>query len=150
VPIAREHWAREIGSALGHDRIRLVAVRLPSTEGPLGQDVVTSYKDASRAYDRAEWRECIQKCQDVRTYVERAVRQEDGERIATAVARRLGTDENDPRIKFLDSIWTALVNHTSGAHHVDSRDRLEAATAHAALLVTATMVQHVAELIGPA
>jgi hypothetical protein len=35
VPIAREHWAREIGPALGHDRMRLVAVRLPSTEGPL-------------------------------------------------------------------------------------------------------------------
>jgi hypothetical protein len=112
--------------------------------------VVISYNDASHAYDRAEWRECIQKCRDVRTYVERAVRQEDGEHVATAVARRLGTDENDPRIKFLDSIWTALVNHTSGAHHIDSRDRLEAATAHAALLVTATMIQHVAELIGPA
>ena len=150
VPISREHWAREIGPALGHDRMRLVTVRLPSTEGPLGRDVVISYNDASHAYDRAEWRECIQKCRDVRTYVERAVRQEDGEHVATAVARRLGTDENDPRIKFLDSIWTALVNHTSGAHHVDSRDRLEAATAHAALLVTATMIQHVAELIRPA
>ncbi|HTU78534.1 MAG TPA: hypothetical protein VMF09_07225 [Solirubrobacteraceae bacterium] len=150
VPIAREHWAREIAPALGHDRMRLVAVRLPSTEGPLGRDVVISYNDASHAYDRAEWRECIQKCRDVRTYVERAVRQEDGEHVAAAVARRLGTDKNDPRIKFLDSIWTALVNHTSGAHHIDSRDRLEAATAHAALLVTATMIQHVAELIGPA
>jgi hypothetical protein len=62
----------------------------------------------------------------------------------------LSTDGEDPRIRFLDSIWTALVNLTSDAHHVDSRDRLEAATAHAALLVTATMVQHVAGLVGPA
>ena len=150
LPIAREQWAREIGPALGHDRQRLVAVRLPSPEGPLGPEAVASYHEASRAYDRAEWRECIQKCRDVRTYVERAVRQDDGEHVAPAVARRLGTDGEDPRIKFLNSIWTALVNLTSGAHHIDSRDRLEAATAHAALLVTATMVQHVAELIGPA
>jgi hypothetical protein len=149
VPIAREQWAREIGPALGHDRMRLVAVRLPSAEGPLGQDVVISYNDAGQAYDRAEWRECIQKCRDVRTYVERTVRHDDGEHVAAAVARRLGTDEDDARIEFLDAIWTALVNHTSSAHHVDSRDRLEAATAHATLLVTATMVQHVAELLGP-
>lgn len=149
VPIAREHWAREIAPALGHDRQRLVAVRVPSADGPLGPEAVVSYNEASRAYDRAEWRECIQKCRDVRTYVERAVRQHDGEHVAAAVARRLGTDGEDPRIEFLDSIWTALVNLTSGAHHIDSRDRLEAATAHAALLVTAMMVQHVAELIGP-
>lgn len=150
VPIAREMWARDIGPALGHDRQRLVAVRLPLADGPLGPEVVVSYNDASRAYDRAEWRECIQKCRDARTYVERAVRQDEGEKVAAGVARRLGTDGDDPRIEFLDAIWTALVNLTSGAHHVDSRDRLEAATAHAALLVTATMVQHVAELIGPA
>jgi hypothetical protein len=132
-----------------HDGIKLFRQSFRQTL--LGQEVVTSYSDASHAYDRAEWRECIHKCRDVRTYVERAVRKEDGERVAAAVARRLGTDESDPRITFLDSIWTALVNHTSGAHHIDSRDRLEAATAHAALLVTATMVQHVAELlIGPA
>lgn len=150
LPIAREQWAREIGPVLGHDRQRLVAVRLRSADGPLGPEVVVSYSEASRAYDRAEWRECIQKCRDVRTHIERAVRQDHREHVAAAVARRLGTDGEDPRIKFLDSIWTALANLTSGAHHIDSRDRLEAATAHAALLVTATMVQHVAELIGPA
>jgi hypothetical protein len=77
------------------------------------------------AYDRAEWRECIQKCRDVRTYVERAVRYDEGEHVAAAVARRLGTNKDDPRIKFLDSVWAPLVNLTSGAHHVDTRDRLE-------------------------
>ena len=148
-PIAREQWAREIGPALGHDRQRLVVLRLPSAEGRSDGRWSLSYNEASRHYDRAEWRESIQKCRDARTYVERAVRRDEGEKVAAAVARRLGTDGEDPRIKFLDSIWTALVNLTSGAHHVDSRDRLEAATAHAALLVTATMVQHVAELIGP-
>ncbi|MGH2853063.1 MAG: hypothetical protein ACRDLF_02580 [Solirubrobacteraceae bacterium] len=148
-PVAREQWAREIGPALGHDRQRLVSVRLPSADGPLGREVVVSYNDASRAYDRAEWLECIQKCRDVRNRIEQSVRQHDGERVAQAVARRLGTDEDDPRIKFLDGAWQALADLTSASHHIDRRDRLEAATAHAALLVTATMVQHVAELIGP-
>jgi hypothetical protein len=98
LPIAREQWAREIGPALGHDRQRLVAVRLPSADGPLGLEVVVSYSEASRAYDRAEWRECIQKCRDVRTHIERAVRQDHREHVAAAVARRLGTDGEDPRM----------------------------------------------------
>jgi len=150
VPIAREQWAREIGPALGHDRQRLVAVRLPSSDGVLGAEAIAFYDQASRAYDRAEWRECIQKCRDVRSYIEQAVRQDDRERVATAVARRLGTNADDPRIRFLDSVWAGLANLTSGSHHIDNHGKLEAATAHAALLVTATMVQHVAELIGPA
>jgi hypothetical protein len=98
---------------------------------------------------RPEPTECIQKCRDVRHRIEHLVRQDDGEHVAAAVARRLGTDENDPRIKFLNRVWQALADLTSASHHIDRRDRLEAATAHAALLVTATMVQHVGELIGP-
>jgi hypothetical protein len=51
--------------------------------------------------------------------------------------------------RLLDRVPRRDLDSASSAHHVDSRDRLEAATAHAALLVTATMVQHVAELLGP-
>ena len=125
-------------------------MRLPSPDGVLGAQMITFYDEASRAYDRAEWRECIQKCRDVRSYIEQTVSQNEREHVAAAVARRLGTDGNDPRIKFLDGVWQALAEITSDSHHIDNRDRLEAATAHAALLVTATMVQHVGELIGPA
>ncbi len=150
IQLPRDVWARELGPALGHDRLRLVAVRLPSPDGPLGSEVVHLFNTAARAYDAAEWRESIQKCCDVRHHIERDVCEEEGEHVAVALAKRLNVDPKDPRIAFLDSTWTALANLTSDAHHLESIGRLQAATAHAALLITATLVQHVGELIGPA
>ena len=151
VGLSREHWARQIAPALGHDRLRLVAVAMPSADGMFGGRLVSMYDAASRAYDAAEWREAVQKCRDVRHHIEEEVGATKDERVAQIVATRSGiTDDSDPRIEFLDSTWTALANVTNAASHIGSRGRLDAATAHAALLVTATMVQHVAELLGPA
>jgi hypothetical protein len=151
VRLPREHWARQVAPALGHDRVRLIAVQLPSPDGVLGNDVVPIFDAANRAYDVADWRECIQKCRDVRHHIEQQVHgtSQDGT-VAQIVAQRLSVEEGDPRVRFLDSTWKALADVTNEAHHIDSIGRLQAATAHAALLVTATMVQHVAELLGPA
>jgi hypothetical protein len=151
IQLSREHWAEQVAPALGHDRVRLVAVSLPSPGGWLDTNVVPIFDAASRAYDAADWREAIQKCRDVRHHIEQQVRgtSQDGS-VAQVVAQRLGVEEDDPRIRFLDSTWKALADVTNEAHHIDSIGRLQAATAHAALLITATMVQHVAELLGPA
>jgi len=144
-----DFWARQLAPALGHDRYRLIAVKVPAPEGPLGDGLVPLFDAASRAYDAAEWRESIQKCRDVRHYVEQHLELQEKEHVATAIAQRLSVEPDDARIKFLDATWQALADLTSDAHHLDSVGRLEAATAHAALLVTATMVQHVGELVGP-
>jgi len=149
IQLPRDFWARDLAPALGHDRYRLVAVQLPAPEGPLGDGLVSLFDAANRAYDAAEWRESIQKCRDVRHYVEEHLGLQEKEHVAEAIARRLSVDPTDTRIKFLDGVWAALADLTSEAHHLDSVGRLEAATAHAALLVTATMVQHVGELVGP-
>jgi hypothetical protein len=151
IQLPRERWARDIAPALGHDRIRLVAVQLPSPDGVLGTDLVPVFDAASRAYDASDWRECIQKCRDVRHHIEQQVRgaSQNGT-VAQVIAQRLNVKDDDPRIRFLDSTWKTLADVTNEAHHIDSIGRLQAATAHAALLVTATMVQHVAELLGPA
>jgi hypothetical protein len=149
IQLPRDFWARELAPALGHNRYRLVAVQLPSPGGPLGDGLVPLFDAASRAYDAAEWRESIQKCRDVRHYVEQHLELQEKEHVATAIAQRLGVEPDDARIKFLDATWQALAGLTSDAHHLDSIGRLQAATAHAALLVTATMVQHVGELVGP-
>lgn len=149
IQMPRDFWARELAPALGHDRYRLIAVKVPTASGPLGGELVSLFDTASRAYDAAEWRESIQKCRDVRHYVEKHLELGEREHIATAIARRLSVEPDDPRITFLDATWQALADLTSDAHHLSSVGRLEAATAHAALLVTATMVQHVSELIGP-
>jgi hypothetical protein len=149
IQLPRERWARDVAPVLGHDRVRLVAVELPSSAGPLGDQLATIFDAASRAYDAADWRETVQKCRDVRNHVEQCVRDKSDERLFRVVARNVGADEKDARIKFLDDVWKALADLTSDAHHVGSVGRLDAATAHATLLLTATMIQYVGELLGP-
>lgn len=149
IQLPRDFWARQLAPALGHDRCRLIAVQLPAPAGPLGDGLVPLFDAASRAYDAAEWRESIQKCRDVRHYVEQHLGLQGNEHVAAAIAQRLSVEPDDARIRFLDAAWQALADLTSDAHHLDSVGRLQAATAHAALLVTATLVQHVGELVGP-
>ncbi|HEY3830564.1 MAG TPA: hypothetical protein VGL57_15335 [Solirubrobacteraceae bacterium] len=149
IQLPRDLWVRELAPALGHNRYRLIAVQLPTSQGPLGDGLVPLFDEASRAYDAAEWRESIQKCRDVRHYVEKHLDLQEKEHVAQAIAAHLSVEPDDSRIRFLDATWQALADLTSEAHHLDSVGRLQAATAHAALLVTATMIQHVGELVGP-
>jgi hypothetical protein len=150
IQLTREQWAEQLAPALGHDRMRLIAVEMPSPSGPLGTELAPLFDAASRAYDAADWRETIQKCRDIRNHIEEHARQEPGERLFQVVAGRTGADEDDARIKFLDDVWAALATVTSESHHIQSIGRLDAATAHATLLLTATMIQYVGELLGPA
>jgi hypothetical protein len=149
IQLPRERWVEQIAPALGHDRVRLINVAMPSANGPLGDESAAMFDAASRAYDAADWRETIQKCRDVRNYVEQHARHEPDERLSKVVAGRVGADETDARIRFLDNVWVALADVTSDAHHVRSIGRLDAATAHATLLLTATMIQYVNELLSP-
>jgi hypothetical protein len=150
IQLTREHWAEEVAPALGHDRLRLIAVEMPAPDGPLGDELAAMFDAASRAYDAADWRETIQKCRDVRNHVEQLAREEPEERLYQVVARLAGANEADARIKFLDDVWSALATLTSDSHHIKSIGRLDAATAHATLLLTATMIQYVGELLRPA
>jgi hypothetical protein len=150
IQLTREQWAEQLAPALGHDRLRLIAVEMPAPNGPLGTELAALFDAASRAYDVADWRETIQKCRDVRNHIEEHARQEPGERLFQVIAGRTGADDKDARIKFFDDVWAALATVTSDSHHIQSIGRLDAATAHATLLLTATMIQYVGELLGPA
>jgi hypothetical protein len=149
IQLPREHWAEEVAPKLGHNRMRLIAVEMPAPNGPLGPELTAMFDAASRAYDAADWRETVQKCRDVRNHVEQHTRKEQDERLFQVVAGRVGAAETDARIKFLDDVWAALATMTSDSHHIKSIGLLDAATAHATLLLTATMIQYVGELLGP-
>ncbi len=96
IQLPRDFWARDLAPALGHDRYRLVAVQLPAPHGPLGDGLVSLFDAAGRAYDAAEWRESIQKCRDVRHYVEEHLGLQEKERVAEAIAQRLSVDDGVP------------------------------------------------------
>jgi hypothetical protein len=148
IQLPREHWAQELAPKLGHDRMRLIAVEMPFAQGPLGGELIALFDAASRAYDAGDWRETIQKCRDVRSHIEQHVRQQPEQRLCQAVAERVGVTDSDPRMRFLDQAWTALAEITNDAHHLGSVGRLEAASAHATLILTATLIQYLGELLG--
>lgn len=150
IQLPREHWAQEVAPALGHDHLRLIAVEMPQADGPLGAELIQLFDAASRAYDAADWRETVQKCRDVRNHIEQHVRAAPDERLYQVIAARVGAEQDDTRVKFLDEVWVALAKVASEAHHIQSIGRLDAATAHATLLLTATMIQYLAELLPPA
>lgn len=148
IQLPREHWAQELAPKLGHDRMRLIAVEMPFAEGPLGGELIALFDAASRAYDAGDWRETIQKCRDVRSHIEQHVRQRPEQRLFQAVAERVGVADGDARMRFLDQAWSALAEITNDAHHLGSVGRLEAASAHATLILTATLIQYFGELLG--
>jgi hypothetical protein len=115
IQLPREHWAQELAPKLGHDHVRLVAVEMPAANGPLGGGLIAMFDAASRAYDADDWRETIQKCRDVRSHIEQHTPQQPELRIFQTVAERVGVEESDPRIRFLDQAWSALVDITNAA-----------------------------------
>jgi hypothetical protein len=112
IQLPRDVWVRQLAPALGHDRYRLIAVQLPTPEGPLGDGLVPLFDEASRAYDAAEWRESVQKCRDVRHFIEQHLDLAEKEHVAAAIARRLNVEPDDRQIKFLDATWQALAELT--------------------------------------
>lgn len=150
VQLPRERWVRDVAPALGHDQIRLIAVEMPNSTGPLGSDLVASFDAATRAYDASHWRDCVQNCRDARHQVEQHICSAEIKYVSQAVAQLAGVEDDDPRIKFLSETWKALVDITNHAKHIESMGRLDAATAHAVLLLTATMIQYLSELLSPA
>jgi hypothetical protein len=139
-----------VSPGLGEDRLRLVVVGFPAPGGPLGGQVAELFDAARRAYDAGDYRECVQKCRDVRNHVERSVRGTDDERVAAAAARHVGAAGDDPRVTFLDRAWTAVGDFTSDSHHVHTVGRLDGPSARAALLMTATLIEFVSEWVTPA
>jgi hypothetical protein len=149
IELSRERWADTVSPGLGEDRLRLVVVGFPPAGGPLGGQVADLFDAARRAYDAGDYRECVQKCRDVRNHVEQSLRSTDDERVAAAVARHVGAAGDDPRVAFLDRAWTAVGDFTSGSHHVHTVGRLDGPSARAALVITATLIELVSELVAP-
>jgi hypothetical protein len=56
LPVPRSEWAEAILPALGMDAIRLVGIRLPRRDGPLGADLVAWSDQARHEFDTGDCR----------------------------------------------------------------------------------------------
>jgi hypothetical protein len=143
--VGREQWAEQILPAVGLDRLRLIAVRLPS-DGPLPKEVVRLFDEARRHYDEGRYKDAIKSCRDLRYAVEAALGAVKGRRVATVVAEQRRTSSDGPLYKFVDGVWTALVDLTDDASHPDLKvfTRVDA---RACLLLTATLVEALTDVL---
>ncbi len=144
--VERSHWADRVLPQIGADRVRLAAVRLGD---PWAARKVIAFLDAARRdYDNGRYRECLQKCRDVRHEIERllqANRKKVGERVADRLAQAGLIHGDSTQWRFLDGVWGATAGLTSDAHHIASVV-FTAREARAALLITAVLVEFVSEL----
>jgi len=127
--VPASHWVQQVLPGLGLDRYRMIEIALPSQGGPLPDDVITYFDEAREAYDQGRYRECIQKCRDVRYTIEQHLGATKQDPVATVVVRRLGLPKAAPQHAFLNGMWRALAATTSASHHVPHRQFPEDARA---------------------
>lgn len=144
--VGRDRWAEEVLPALGLDRVRLVAVRLPGPDTVPTSSIFQRFDRARVDFDAGRFREAIGHCRDLRNGIEQQLGATRADPVAVKVAARVGWERGDPRCRYLDGSWQALAVLTNDARHADG-DRLTASDARATLLHTAVMVEYLGELL---
>lgn len=157
ISVSKELWIAQVLPGLGFTHLRLVELELPSSGGPLPDSVVADFDAARREFDGGRYRECIQKCRDIRTAVEGYFKEVDadytpapGEKDAkfvyTIVKRRLRLVDDSPQYVYLENSWNAWIVLASASHH--SRD-YTAADAQACLYHGAILLRYLTDLFKP-
>lgn len=153
VHVPRERWAESILPALGLDRLRLLAVRLPAEDRWGSRHIPRKFDAARRALDAGRYAESIRACRDVRRMVQRRLAGNEKERVVDAIARLRDAPAESPQMAFIDAMWTALVALTNAAVHDDDPDtsppEFTAADARSCLLVTALLLEQLADSVDP-
>jgi hypothetical protein len=147
--LRREDWGERVLPGLGGNRLRLIAVRMPAASRLLGFDAAVAFDAACVAYDAGEYRRAVQACRDLREAVAGHLGTADGERLADRVGELLGWAEDFPSRDLLDGLWKTLIDISGAASHRRGR-QLTAIDARASILIAATTVEYLTELLGPA
>ncbi len=146
VQIPASQWVDRVLPPLGYTSLRLIEIILPAANGLLPEALVISFDAARRDYDLGNYRECIQKCRDVRSAVEHqlgAIRQHP---VADVLGDRLGLPPDAPQRAFLRNVWTGFADLTNAAHHQSTVQGLLRADAHVCLLTTALLLEYISQL----
>lgn len=139
-------WIDNVLPGLGLDHLRLLEIALPRVGGVVPAEVIPHFDAARRDYDAGRYRECIQKCRDVRNLIEKHLGASKGHPVGDAVADLAGLPLLQDQRRFLNQCWVALVDLTSAAHH---QTAYSTADARACLLLTAVLLEYLQMLLTP-
>lgn len=146
VQIPASLWVNNVLPSLGFSSLRLIEVALPVANGLLPDTLIASFDAARRDYDLGNYRECVQKCRDVRNAVEQYLGATRQHPVADVIGDRLGLPPAAPQRAFLRSVWTGLTDLTNAAHHQSTVQGLLRADAHVCLLTTALLLEYISQL----
>jgi len=145
--LRREDWTAQVLPGLGADEIRLIAVHLPAASSAIGSEAATAIDTARHRYDEGDYRGAVQACRDLRDAVADHLGA-DGKPIAERVGEKLALPADSPTRALLDNLWKTLSDLSSAAHHRQGR-QLGQAEARAGVLIAATVVEYLTEILGP-
>lgn len=146
VHIAASQWVDQVLPPLGYSSLRLIEVALPSGNGLLPANLIASFDGARRDYDLGNYRECVQKCRDVRNAVEQHLGATRQHPVADVLGERLGLPPEAPQRAFLRNVWAGFADLTNAAHHQSTVQGLLRADAHVCLLTAALLLEYISQL----
>jgi hypothetical protein len=146
VQIPASLWVSNVLPPLGFSSLRLIEVFLPAANGLLPDALIASFDAARRDYDLGNYRECVQKCRDVRNAVEQHLGATRQHPVADVIGDRLGLPPSAIQRAFLRNTWAGLTDLTNAAHHQSTVQGLLRTDAHVCLLITALLVEYISQL----
>ena len=146
VRISASVWVDQVLPSLGFSSLRLIEITLPTANGLLLEGIIASFDAARRDYDLGNYRECIQKCRDVRNAIERHLSATQQHPVADVIGDRLGLPTGAPQRPFLRNVWTGFADFTNASHHQSTVQGLLRADAHVCLLLTALLLEYINQL----
>ncbi|PZR99876.1 MAG: hypothetical protein DLM70_14600 [Chloroflexi bacterium] len=144
VRVSASTWIDHVLPGLGLDHVRLVEISLPRSGGALPEAIGPFFDGARRDYDAGRYRECVQKCRDVRYAVEKHVGATAQRPVGEAIQDRVGWPLAEAERRFLNQCWRALADFTSASHH---QHAFFAADANACLLLSAVLLEFLQNLV---
>jgi hypothetical protein len=132
--------------SLGFSSMRLVEITLPVASDALPENLLPLLDVAQRDYDLGHYRECIQKCRDVRNAVEQHLGATKQIPIATVMGNRLGLPPDAPQRTFLGKQWAGFADLTNAAHHLSTVQGMLRTDAHACLSTMAVLLEYISQL----
>ena len=149
IDVNASQWLSRVLPGLGLDQLRLIEVALPRGDGPLPQQVIAFIDQARNDYDSGRFRECVQKCRDVRNAVEHHLGATKAHPVGAVIAHKVGAQFSTDHQGFVDQLWVALLNFTNSGHHLNTASLVTAPDAHACLVITAALVELINRWLSP-
>lgn len=148
--VSSSAWITNVLPGLGYDSLRLIEIRLPPTGGALPSSIGSFFDDARRDYDAGRYRECIEKCRDVRNAIEQYLGATTKDHIAKVIGDRLGWTASAPQRAYLKGMWDGFAALTNAGHHIPAALQLTETDARTCVLTTATLCEYLNALLSPA